>query len=192
MPIITLEETKAILKITDSTYDQHILSLIPIVQSKIISYCRNYFLDTRVKLEHYKIFFEVSSSGHFIKLPIDFDNSFLNKGFYPDCDIAVIDSLSNDGVYTIDDVQDKAIKIKEAFLKPENAFLEYSSFNPIRVVKVQFPTDLKLDAALIIKNYIEQKSSFVSSESLPGGYSVTYKDPVSLFAPLNRYRKIYL
>lgn len=184
MPIITLEETKSLLKISDAAQDTLIEQLIPLVQRLIIVYCRNHFINYNFQYESTDIYFEADSEGGLIKLNNEND-SLLNRGFTVGSDISVIGSLENDGIYSIKSVEDKIITVNELNIINEN----YNEH--VMLSRVQFPTDLKLDAATIINYFLEQKSQLVQSESLPGGYSVTYKEQPQLFMSLNRYRKVY-
>ena len=59
----------------------------------------------------------------------------------------------------------------------------------VTIMKVSWPPDIALPFSLLVKYYIEKSGKLAESESLPGGYSVKYKNEADLLSLFNQYRK---
>lgn len=183
MPVITLNEVKSLLQLitVDSTRDALITTLIPVVQKNVVRYCRNSFLNPQIRLLSSAIAFTVEGVEPLSYKIADEHLRFLDYHFIPG-DYKISGSLLNDGIYTITDVEASALTVAEV-LRVESAG-EY-----IQIVKVEFPEDLKIPVSQYIRWLLTIQGKIVKSESLPGGYSVTFKDEQEVMKPFNQFRK---
>lgn len=186
MPIITYAELNTLLGLND-TKETECELLIPIIQDKIVEYCNNNFVDTTKQVQSNKIsiVYEVDTSYIRTDDPdIDFTEVFSAGN-----DISVIGSLSsNDGIYNITSLTAQEIVLNNAEVTNE---LNSNDTTMFTITRVKFPTGIKADVARLIHKYLTTQGAIVQSESLPGGYSVTYKTDESQMTPFNKYRKPY-
>jgi len=180
--IITLDEVNAILGYSYE-YDSRIKKLIPFVQNQVIDYCNNYFLDLDTYIRANTISFSsniISDSGSgFVEAKFSADN--VNK-----MDIRVRDSKRNDGVYEVNTVAAGSLTLEgDSPLKTETAE------NTVTITRIKFPEEIKLPVAQLINYYLNREGKLVKSESLPGGYSVIYKDEKEVMAMFNQWRRLY-
>ena len=184
MALITLAQAKALLSLTstDATRDALITTLIPLVQARIVEYCRNSFLLVDVQLEADTIAFTNAAPA----LITDSDSGFVDAGFTNLCDVKVQGSACNDGIYNVTTVAAGTLTLTTG----EVLITEAASL-VITLTRVRWPKDLQLDTAQIINYYLTTQGKLVQSESLPGGYSVTFKDDKDVWSMFNKYRKPY-
>lgn len=124
MSLITIPRTRALLGITDTTRDEAIGALIPVVRDDVVAICNNSFTDVPVpafmarragddpltwvpdpdSIKSNSIF-RLSSSLSFAAGPPpvinDSENGWLTSDFARGLDILVWGSLYNDGYYTV-------------------------------------------------------------------------------------------
>jgi len=187
MAIITLNEVKTLLQIpsADTTKDTLINTLIPIAQKSIIRYCKNSFLNSAIRVTGSGIAFVVSgTSPNFIYTITDENSRFVENKFSAG-DYKVSGSNFNDQIVTVTEVTADTLTTSTV-LKTEVAE-EW-----IAITRVEFPEEIKPLVAQLINYHMTLQGKSVKSESLPGGYSVTFKDEVELMKPFNQFRKPYL
>ena len=184
MPLMTLAEVKTLLSLTstDSVRDALITTLIPLVQNRIVNYCNNSFILPDVQLEADTIAFTNTAPA----LITDSDSGFVTALFTNLCDVKVQGSASNDGIYNVATVAAGTLTLTTG----EVLITEAASL-VITLTRVRWPKELKLDAAQLVNYYLTTQGKMVVSESLPGGYSVTFKDDKGVMSMFNRYRKPY-
>ena len=182
MPIITAQEVRDILQIstTDTTVDFSIAKLIPLVQKKVVRYCNNSFLNYNIQYEASTLAF-VSSAPASIT---DSDSGFL-ESFFSVGDYKIFGSKLNDKIVSVLTVAAGSLTLAD-----DETLIDEAAENSILITKVEFPEDIKIPVATMISYLMKQQGKFVTSESLPGGYSATYKDEKDIMSSLFReYRK---
>jgi len=183
MAIITLEKAKEILQIptATTTYDDLITSLIPIVQKAVVRYCRNSFVNANIQYGNSTFAF-VNGTPATIT---DSDEQFVEELFVAG-DYKIQGSLLNDKIVEIDTVAVGTLTLDstETLVAEDEAEFVY-------LTKVEFPEDIQFHVAMLIKWYMTTQGKQVKSESLPGGYSVTFMSPTEIMQPFNLYRKPY-
>jgi hypothetical protein len=182
--MILLSEVKAMLLLTDTTKDTLINRVIPLVQEKIMNHCKNHFLDNNIYIQGLTLSF-TAKAGATKAYVSDSGSGFVTAGFKEHGSIYVRGSLYNDGVYTVDTVEAGKMTIVEDF-ETETGGATY----PV-ITKVKFPASIKFDFANLIRSAITNEGKLVKSESLPGGYSVTFKEDDELLKPFNKFRRPY-
>lgn len=184
MPIITLSEVKTLLQLTSiSTYDTLITALIPLVQKQIINYTNNSFLN--IAVQYYGSGLVFTSADRKITIPDSFD---FTENYFVAGEYKITGSYLNNGIFEVDTVEAQALTVKNGTTP---AVVNEESNVPILITKVEFPEDIKLDVALYINWMMKKQGKDVLSESLPGGYAVTYKNDKDALKPFTRYRKPY-
>lgn len=166
MPIVTLEQVKALKGISDNTYDTQISTLIPIIQSQIVAITRNKFkLDEPAYTAETIAFVDNDPSADTIT---DSESEFVTQDFEGITDLCVEDSVKNDGIYHVDTVVAGTIT-----LQTTESLINESAGNEVVLTWVKFPDDLKQVASDMIWFKIQRQSGVgVKSESL-GDYSYT-------------------
>lgn len=152
--------------------DALITTLIPIIQDKIVDYCNNSFL-TDIYLNDTMTF---TASTNTIT------GDFPTAGFKIKDNIKIFDSDYNDGFAEILEISSTQIKVDKELTTEETS---------VTVRQVKFPESLKLLVVDLLRYYLSDKGKLVKSESMPSGYSVTYKDESEIMRPFNQFRKIY-
>jgi len=210
MSVITLAETKEFLRISASTYDSIITSLIPTVQDRLRYICNNPFtvqpLINRVHSRfgyyrnEYDRWYDRDTQLYILaQVNATFDASsatvtsrgenFASAQFASGMDILIKDSYRNDGYFTIDSVSTSSLTIASTF---SASFNDEATGATIYFAVVNWPKGIKpLVAQLIRYDYEERpKLTGVRSERL-GPYSVSYGVdygyPKALLAPLMEY-----
>lgn len=164
--IVSLNNVKAVLQLTDNTFDGLILQLIPAVQNFVFSYCNNFFELPYNIIESSAIQFV---SGSPAKIISDTD-LFIN--LHPDMNIKVKNSNYNDGFYTISSATSNILTLSN-----EDTLIDENNSALVRISIMKVPEDVKLVIAKLIgedlKNNTVQAGEPVVSESV-GNHSVTY------------------
>ncbi len=190
MPIITSAQCKSLLQITANTYDTLIAALIPLVQMRVCRYTNNSFTDANIQLNTNTISLTASDFSNPLSLVygtvLDSSNSFIDSGFASGNDVKVLGTKSNDGIFTASTVASGQLTLSAL----DNITAETFG-DMITITKVVFPQDIQLDVANLINYYITKQGKLVKSESLPGGYSASFKSDEEVYKPFNRYRKPY-
>lgn len=186
--IISLDETKSLLQISDTSKDALIENLIPIVQDFVIKFTENSFeilTDTVYRLSN-KLSFEAGNPPKIL----DSENQFVAMGFTSGLEIKVKGSKFNDNYYKIDSLTDGVLNLSSFdTLTTEPAHNLFT----VLITVVQFPKGIKLPVSKLIDFHLDkQKTSNVSSESL-GDHSVSYQSsggsyPKHLLDDLAQYR----
>lgn len=193
MAVITLEEIKNIMNITNNTYDGQIQYLIPFVQDDIIDYCNNLFRDKDTSYEAFTIEFNDLDPPTIT----DTQGLFLQYGFLDGMDIAVEGSYRNNGVFTISSASSATLTLNVSEELIDEGTTDYYGGNYIRISRVHWPRALKLIAAKMIWFHISKSKSFdIKSKSL-GPSSVTYAEneggyPKQIMNSLKKYRQVVI
>ena len=182
MAFITKAEAKTLLGISDTSQDTLIETLLPLVKAEIIERTRNSFLVVASQIVSDTISFAASSPA----VISDSDSGFLDANFYSGCAVKIYGSLLNDGIYEVTTVAAGSLTLATGETLVAEAVGE-----EMTVTRVKWPQDLKLDAAHIINYYLTKQGKLVTSETLPGGYSVDFKSDSQVWARLNKWRKPY-
>lgn len=173
MKFPTLTDVKTILGITDNSKDALITYLLPIVRDKFHGYTKNYFLNywqqytsARLRFVSATSKIEIIDTGSIY----NFNSVGLTKGFYK-----ITGSANNDGTLEVIEVSDYYLKVSnEKLLNDENTTV---NGNYVIITKIHYPDGLAIPVANYINAIISDKTGgLIQSESLPGGYSVTYRD----------------
>lgn len=181
MPIITLDKVKTLNQITVNTFDNLITELIPIAQGKIVAYCGTVFNSNSISLVDSFIFSKADKT-------IISNELFDDYHFYVG-DIYISGSYKNDGFKQIESIEGNIVTLKST----ETLEDEDVDTNSAIISQVVFPSGIEIPTATLINYLITKQGKLVESESLPGGYSVKYKDSNSLMKDLFKdYRKISL
>lgn len=188
MPLITLDEVKGILQLTeDQTYDETIETLIPFVTDQVVySICQNTFKNLKVYTYDSTISFDADND----KI-LDSNNNFIENDFISGIDIIVEGSLHNDGLYEVSEVAagELTISFEHTY---KNGLTTEAAGESILITKVEYPSALKVPTAMLI-NYLINKDNLrgIKSESVIS-YSVTYLNdlPNNIKAPFNNFRKL--
>jgi hypothetical protein len=166
MAIMTVAEIKALLGITDSTYDTIFAAWLPVVQDDILTYCGTCkFRDKNIYIKSNLISFADADPDTIA----DAQEKFVTTGFEAGMDILVEDSLSNDGCYTIDTVVAATITL----ISTDELATEAAGAR-VFLSRVKWPKGIqKYVAQMVWYGSTSAKSVSASSESI-GDYSVTY------------------
>ena len=185
--IATRQQIKNLLQITSSDYDAVITDMIPIVQSQIIDYCTNRFLDPRVYYVSSGIEFVAGSPATIT----DSESGFVTAHFYDGMDVFISGSYNNNGHFEVDDVAagTLTLDLRETLVNEDES-------TGVAFYKVDFPKGLVLPFSKMI-NYNLQKDSAkgYKSKSL-ADYSVTFADvggaeyPTNIVGGLKPYRRL--
>jgi len=174
--IITSAEAATYLQTTFTAGQSSLVAaLIPDLQTMVMDYCRNSFLNHNMELNASTISFDT----HTIT-----DSASGFTDFYVG-DYKVRGSKFNNGIATVTAAVAGALTVSETLVTE-------TAGNDIWIIKVDFPTSIKPAFAQLINYYLTKQGKQVKSESLPGGYSVSYKDSDSLmFELFGQWKKPY-
>lgn len=180
MPIITTDKVKELLQITGTTYDVLIASLIPLAQNRISEYCGTIF-NTHNFLYDSFVFNATAKT-------ITANDSFEDVHIIPG-DIYISGTYNNDGFKVVESVTGNQLTLKTG----EAIVDEDDNSNSALITLVKFPTGIEISVASYIQHLMNKQGKLVESESLPGGYSVKYKDTDTIMKELFKdYRKLTL
>lgn len=181
MAITTLAKVNNLLGYTtgdDTTRDNLISTLIPIIQDKVIKYTRNDFLNKNVQID-----------GAFAFVNGSPDTITDSQEGFVDADIVAGDyrirfSKHNSGIVTVSSVAAGTLT-----LSTTTTVVNESADNSILITQVKWPAGIDVDVANLINYYLSpKKGQGIKSESLPGGYSVTFASEVDLMKPFEVYK----
>jgi len=182
--IVTRDEVKAILNITDDLKDAQIDLFIPFVQQDIIDKTRNNF--TQI--------LSVASSGFsFVNSTNDIDlvdtSINLTDYFQAKMDIYISGSLYNNFHFEILTVTAQKLELNDLV-----KVIDEDTGEGATLTYVIFPTPLKMTASLMINYRIKNIDQNVKSEKI-GKYNVTYRDnkvavdyPEMILSGLTQYK----
>lgn len=154
--VITVDDCKTLLFISDSTYDAFIKKMIPKIEASIVKHCNNEFVD------RYNSIDGVLPVVYFYSNEMYFQNSdnSLNKddGGFSATNFKVGDSvrfyntLHNDYCYTIETIADTKIVFEDV-----NSIIDEDTDNTIVFARVTYPDEVEIVASEMI-NYKIQNS----------------------------------
>lgn len=166
MAIITLAETKTILRISDDSEDTFISAMIPFIQDFVITYCNNTFEFKKddIYLETSGISFVAST-----RKIVDEADGFVEAGFVDAMEVKVFGSLYNDGIFLVDAVLAASLELDSAeSLTDEDEGLS------VLITWVKFPQGIKPAVAKLIGYDIQNSiSNRITSERV-GNESYSY------------------
>ncbi|MBE6056798.1 hypothetical protein [Clostridium sp.] len=180
--IISLEEAKRILKIDNDSEDEDIKDDLDALEIMIRNKTNNNFQDRKIRVRGNFLFENNKIMG------ID----FLSYGFRKDNTIEINDSLLNNGLYTVINVDANSISVDKQ--------LEYEQSLQTMITKVLYPLDIKRGFKKLLKydNKMADKIG-IKSETI-ARVSTTYFDmgnnesvegyPAALLKFLDKYKKL--
>lgn len=164
--ILHLEEAKQILQIKERDKDTLIELYLPIVQKEIVERTKNTFKSQRVKKAGTGISFTSESI-------VNDDSDFISKGFRAGQDVIVEGSVSNDGIFEIDELTDEEMTLN---LSNSDELFEEAIPYSITVTRVVFPKGLKLIACDILQHYLSNGHNPSKTSESIGSFSASYSD----------------
>jgi hypothetical protein len=203
MALITRDEVKYLLNLTDTTYDTRIDTLIPYVQDDVCQYLNTFFQDGYVHRESGSalvITRATTTTGTAAPDTItDNDSLFLQKGFLSNMDVAVEGGYSNVGVHHVVTAAAGTLTLSSTgavITQNPNSTSDNNYIGSIIVSRVNWPRALKRYAAQMIWHNIQKnKPSGAQSESIDD-YSITYAPlenggyPEEVLSGLRKWRKV--
>jgi len=181
MAIATKTQIKTLLKISNTTYDDLIDELIPIVQDDLITYLKNYFKNTEIQYSNSTISFSSNTIS-------DSNLSFVDEEFIVG-DYIIQRSKFNNTFVTVTNVEEGALTVSEDLITE-------TAGNNVKLTFVQFPKGLVRIFANMIGWSISYKTG-VKNETF-SRYSITYGEdtqnringyPDSITKGLVKYKK---
>lgn len=183
--IATLAEIKAILGY-DSSHDTLLTVLMPLVQDDILSYLKNYFMDS-------DYYITVNTLGFSASSITDSGSGFVTAGLVTGS-VVVEGSKYNDGFYTVTNVAAGTLTISETLITEVADTTRY-----VNITRVVFPKGLKAIFADLLRFRIENNSLTygMKKETLPDGYSIEYDTtmtgyPKNIVSGLDKWKKVSL
>jgi len=196
MSVISVNEVKEYLNLTDNTYDERINNLIPVVQDDLCTYLNTYFQDKYVQRKSGSaiVINRDSDTNDYIT---DSDSYFDDKGFLANMDIAIEGGYSNVGIHTIKTAAAGQLTLKSkgaVITQDPNSTLENNYIGTIKISRINWPEGIKLTVAKMIWHLLDRpKETGVMSERIDD-YSVTYAGanqyPERLIRALDKYRQV--
>jgi hypothetical protein len=180
--IITVAEAKTLLQIGDSSKDALLAALIPLIQGKVVRYCNNSFVDTSRRATSSGIAFVAGSPATIT----DTNAGFVAAGLSATDDIVVTGSHDNDGIYGLSIVQAGTLTLASGL-----TLLNEAAGWSITISRVAWPSEIKLPVSILLGYFLAKQGKLVSQESLPGGYSATFKSETEVMSLFNDFRKLY-
>lgn len=180
--ILSLEEAKNILKIKDDSQDFELELKLKALETMIRNKTNNKFLDTRVRVNKILVFNE----GNTIT-----GVNFKVLGFRVGNTIDIDDSIQNNGFYTIEDLSETYIKVKEDIQEEECNCL---------ITKVNYPYDIKLGVIKLLQYDNKMADKIGIKQETIARVSTTYFDmgsnesvegyPSALLKFIDKYKKL--
>ena len=195
--LMTAQEVKTILRITDTTYDDDIAAFLPLVEQDLISELNNAFQDGYVYRESGSdLAFHKGDSSTYDYIT-DADEKFLARGFDDGMDIIVEGGWSNVGLYTIDSASSGTLKLDEYGVlinQDQSSTQDDHAIGAVRISRVDWPRAIKIPAAKMVWHLIKNAQGGDEQSESIGGYSVTYFGthayPIRVIRMLDRWRQI--
>lgn len=179
----------------NSSYDDLIDRLIPIVERDILSYLGNHFEDKNTEYEagHFVFVEATSSTNAYIT---DTQNSFTSRGFQDNMDIYIGGTDRNEGMYTISSENDSRLLLSDNDTLLDERSTKYYGHNYICISRIKWPLSLKPIIAQIIWHTLDKaKSGDVASKSL-GPASISYfpigsgSFPPHIYQALSKFKNV--
>lgn len=183
--IVTRDEVKAILNITDASKDAQIDLFIPFVQQDIIDKCNNKFLNKNVQVSSDEFsFINATNDINLVDTSID-----LTDSFQIGMDIFISGSIQNDFHFEIAIVGAQKLELNDLI-----TVIDEDAGSGITITYTVFPKPLKTTASDMIDYRIKNPDPRIKSEKI-GKYQVTYKDnefstnyPPEILSGLTQYK----
>ncbi len=185
--LIATSNVKLYTGITSTGYDNLIESYVPLILDDIVNYTQNSFVQSTQYYYDDQISFSTNNNA------ITRNNTAveLDRFWMAGSVVRVLGSYFNDGFYSCSTVASSYIYLNET-INTESS----STGKLIQLFRVDYPKDIPLIAARMIKHMIlTLDNPNVTSESL-GDHSISYATvgsnsyPVSIIKGLDKYRKI--
>ena len=150
MAIITAAEVKALLRISDTTYDTYLAAVIPPVQDFVMTEFHNRF--------HVKSVYITASSIACVKgdpdTITDSNSNFVEAYFAAGMDIDIQDTINNNSVKVLATVAAGTLTLTST----NELIDEDAGITTVTITRVKFPAGIKIPVANLIK-YLLQSSS---------------------------------
>ena len=197
--IVTLAQVKALMRITSTTYDTVIQSLIPIVEDDVIRYCNTAFQDGYIYSEGSTLA-TVRGDPDTIT---DSDSNWVKYGFLAGMDVYIEGGNgTNMGVYQADTVTAGTLTLTSVnrLISQDIDDTDDQPVGVLRVSRINWPVAIILPAAQMVWYHIKEgKPTDVVSERIDD-YAVTYSSgsgaqmqyPTRILQGLNKYRMAHL
>jgi hypothetical protein len=180
--IATTDEVMTCLQL-DSSKEDLVISLIPIVTAAVIRYTRNDFTVPGIYVESELV---IAANDNVYTITADSTVDFADEYFYGGDFIRLTGSIRNDNkVYEISSVANNVLTLNDE-VKAE------SSDRNIVIEKVEYPEELKLAFFDLIKFTLNKDRDKIAVSL--ADYSASYSSnnwPDSIRMQLNQFRKIY-
>ncbi|ENJ9653546.1 phage gp6-like head-tail connector protein [Clostridium botulinum] len=180
--IISLEEAKRILKIDNDSEDEDIKDDLDAIEIMIRNKTNNNFQDRKIRVRGNFLFENNKIMG------ID----FLAYGFRKGSTIEINDSLLNNGLYVVIDVNSNSIIVDKT--------LEYEQSVQTMITKVLYPLDIKRGIKKLLKYDNKMADKIGIKQETIARVSTTYFDmgsnesvegyPAALLKFLDKYKKL--
>ncbi|MDW5300752.1 MAG: phage head-tail connector protein [Sedimentibacter sp.] len=180
--IVTLEKAKQLLGITDASKDDYLTNKLQSLEIMIRNLTNNKFLDTRIRVKGNFLFEDTKIMG----VP------FGLEGFRKNNTIEIVDSLLNDGLYSVVAVDSNSITVDKT--------LEAEQSLQTLITKVAYPYDIVDGVIKLIQYDLKMGSKIGIKQEAISRHSVTYYDvnatesvegyPAALMKFLNKYKKL--
>jgi len=185
--LVTLNKVKSILDINNTDNDNFIKIQLPFIENDICTKCRDHFVDMKFNFITSNLI-SFNSSLNSLNL-----NDINTKGFHVGDTIRVYNSIRNDGIFTIDTINQNSLILNDI-----DEVEDEDTGELIYITRIKYPKALKKVAALMIDFKIkenENESQGIKKEKIDD-YSVEYEDksqgyPSSILSMLYNYRQLY-
>lgn len=195
--IISVDECRALLGVSDNSYDESFRILIPYVQRDIADYCNNIFADTVIyRHSHGSIAFVRGSTLTSSTDPdtiTDDEDYFSTAGFRAGMDIIVAGG-SNEGYHTLAAVNTDTLTLTSTGeVEDQDGSTYHNDPGPILIARAVWPKPVRTVAAQMVWHLTKHaRRDDIKSESIDD-YSVTFAGdheyPQHVMNHLNRYRR---
>ena len=178
MAIITAAEVKALLRISDTTYDTYLAAVIPPVQDFVMGFCNNRF--------HVKNVYITASSIACVKgdpdTITDSNSNFVEAYFAAGMDIDIQDTINNNSVKVLATVAAGTLTLTST----NELIDEDAGITTVTITRIKFPDGIKIPVANLIKYLLQSMSMDTGekdvksvslgsfSESYSGGFESSY------------------
>lgn len=180
--IISLEEARKLLKIKDDSKDVELVFKLNAIETMIRNKTNNNFQDRNVRVRGNFLFEDNKIMG------LD----FLSYGFRKDTSIEINDSLLNNGIYTVINVDVNSIIVDKQ--------LEHEQSLHTMITKVNYPSDIKLGVIKLLQYDNKMADKIGIKQETIARVSTTYFDmgndesvegyPAALLKFLDKYKKL--
>lgn len=177
MALLTVDEARQFLRLTDGTYDVLIASYIPLIEEDICTYLNTQFQDKSIYVEYTGGLAFVqggTSTGTSRDYITDDNENFSTAGFSTDMDVA-IEGGSNEGIYTIVSLSSGTMTMEDKgrFIDQDQD-ASHKTVGPIRISRIKWPESLKPIAAKMIWYQIDKAKPDGAIREQIDDYSVAF------------------